>query len=85
MKEIKEMNLIRERNSSAKFGFTKFSDMTKEEFKKTYLRDEISERVQNRLNYIKKYKPEHHLLLSTNSKQKNKSASLPLKVDWYYI
>lgn len=55
--------------------------MTKEEFRKKYLREYIQEKIQNRTKYIKKYKPQHHLLFSTNSLREPVN-NLPMRVDW---
>lgn len=91
MKEIENLNSQRKHNLSAKFGFTKFSDLSQEEFRETYLMTDLYLRIKNNTQFKvnnkrkdgsskengadKYYTHNSHLV-------KRSIVNVPAKVDW---
>ncbi|KAJ8668710.1 hypothetical protein QAD02_010373 [Eretmocerus hayati] len=82
LQKIEKMNRLRSSNDSARYGITKFSDMTEEEFLASNLRSDIPVRSEKHRNC------EYHHTHSKGRRSKRAAiitapaVGLPLKFDW---
>ncbi|KAK4887593.1 hypothetical protein RN001_003864 [Aquatica leii] len=87
---VDKLNKMRQHNSSAIYGLSKFSDMSKDEFKDQYLQDDLPQRISgHKLNTFKGDSSEEvDVVRRRVNRRRHKrgtvttAKSIPLKVDW---
>lgn len=88
MARAREFNASRTDPSSAKYGVTKFSDLSQEEFAQKYLSPNLTDRFMKKSHRDLSIKKHHkHQMSKKKAKNRKKRATvdttgLPLVVDW---
>jgi hypothetical protein len=92
MARARQFNSSRTGPLSAKYGVTKFSDLSQEEFAQKYLSPNLTDRFMKKSHRDLSIRKHHkHQISKNKSKSRNKRAAiadatgLPLVVDWLVL